>query len=146
EDRMMSWVSVSLAIEILHCVGAGVIAATTAAPPRPCSRRGRIPRARRAPGTVTVPLCSRPNASPFWIMLLLVLGTTDHGIIVMGLRNHNPCVGGSNPSSATNLFNGLASQLCHFLTACQHPVCTRQKKPPSPRSSAPPTPPWTPTL
>jgi len=26
----------------------GVITATTAAPPRPCSRRGRIPRARRA--------------------------------------------------------------------------------------------------
>src|SRR6266480_4830848 len=31
--------------------------------------RGRV-----APGMVTVPLCSRPNASPFWIMLLLVLG------------------------------------------------------------------------
>src|SRR5262245_44984020 len=51
----------------------GVIAATTAAPPRPCGRRGRI-RGRVAPGTVTLPLCSRTNASPFWIMLLLVLG------------------------------------------------------------------------
>src|SRR5215831_13602629 len=42
-DRMTSWVSVSLAIGILHCVGAASFAATTTAPPRPCSRRGRIP-------------------------------------------------------------------------------------------------------
>src|SRR5207247_5013534 len=59
----------------------GVIAATTTAPPRPCSRRGKIPRARRAPGTVAVPLCSRPNASPFSIMLLLVWGRLDNGMI-----------------------------------------------------------------
>src|SRR5262249_13632393 len=44
EDRMTSWVSVSFAIGILHCVGAASFAAaTTAAPPRPCSRRGRVP-------------------------------------------------------------------------------------------------------
>src|SRR5262249_18840396 len=43
-----------------------------------------IPRARRAPGTVTVPLCSRPNASPFWIMLLLSLGVLEHGMIDAG--------------------------------------------------------------
>src|SRR5215831_9029550 len=44
EDRMTSWVSVSLDIGILHCVGAASFAATTTtAPPRRCSRRGRIP-------------------------------------------------------------------------------------------------------
>src|SRR5262249_9246550 len=43
-DRMTSWVSVSVDIGILHCVGAASFAATTAAPPRPYSRRGRIPR------------------------------------------------------------------------------------------------------
>jgi len=49
-------------------------------PPRPCSRRGRIPK-RLAFETVTVRLCSRPNASPFWIMLLLVWGRLDHAIV-----------------------------------------------------------------
>src|SRR6266571_6941903 len=48
EDRMASWVLVSFDIGILHCVGAASFAATTTAPPRPCSRRGRIPRASRA--------------------------------------------------------------------------------------------------
>jgi hypothetical protein len=43
-DRMMSCVSVSLGIGILHCVGAASFAATTTAPPWPFSRRGRIPR------------------------------------------------------------------------------------------------------
>jgi hypothetical protein len=81
-DRMMSWVSVSLAIGILRWVGAASFAATTTAPPLPCSRRGRIPRRALVPGTVTVPLCSRTNASPFWIMLLLVWGGTDHAMIL----------------------------------------------------------------
>src|SRR5262249_47605821 len=40
-----------------------------------------FPRARRAPGMVALPLCSRPNASPFWIMLLLVLGKLDNAMI-----------------------------------------------------------------
>jgi hypothetical protein len=34
-----------------------------------------------APGTVTLPLCSRRNASPFWIMLLLSLDGLEHGMI-----------------------------------------------------------------
>src|SRR5215831_109454 len=42
---------------------------------------GQDPEARRAPGTVTVPLYSRPNASPFLIMLLLVFGKLDNGMI-----------------------------------------------------------------
>jgi hypothetical protein len=41
----------------------------------------RDPEARLMPGTVTVPLRSRTNASPFWIMLLLVLGRLDNGMI-----------------------------------------------------------------
>ena len=42
---------------------------------------GQDPEARLAPGTVTLPLCSRGNASPFWIMLLLVSGRPEHGMI-----------------------------------------------------------------
>ncbi len=41
---------------------------------------GQDPEARLLPGTVTVPLCSRTKASPFWIMLLLVLGRSEHGM------------------------------------------------------------------
>jgi hypothetical protein len=33
------------------------------------------------PGTVTVPLCAQTNASRFWIMLLLVSGRLDNGMI-----------------------------------------------------------------
>ena len=42
---------------------------------------GQDPKARVVPGTVTVPLCSGTNASPFWIMLLLVWGRLDNGMI-----------------------------------------------------------------
>lgn len=41
---------------------------------------GQDPEARPAPVTVTVPLCSRTNASPFWIMLLRFLGRLEHGM------------------------------------------------------------------
>src|SRR5262249_38717372 len=83
EDRMTSWVSVSLAIGILHCVDAASL------PPPPPPHLGHVAggagsRGRGAPGTVTVPLCLRPNASPFWIMLLLSLGVLEHGMIDAG--------------------------------------------------------------
>ena len=42
---------------------------------------GQDPEARQVPGTVTLPLRSRTNASPFWIMLLLVWGRLDNGMI-----------------------------------------------------------------
>ena len=42
---------------------------------------GQNPEALLTPGTVTVPLCLRTNASPFWIMLLLVSGRLDNGMI-----------------------------------------------------------------
>src|SRR5262249_4125016 len=48
-------------------------AATTEAPPRLLSRRGRIPGCVYQPELVTLALCLRAKASPFWIMLLLVL-------------------------------------------------------------------------
>ena len=72
--------SVSLAIGILRCVGA----ASLPPPPQPHlshAAGGAGSRGRVAPGTGRVPLRSRPNASPFWIMLLLVWGRLDHGMI-----------------------------------------------------------------
>jgi hypothetical protein len=42
---------------------------------------GQDPEARLVPATVTLPLCSRTKASPFWIMLLLVWGRSEHGMI-----------------------------------------------------------------
>src|SRR5262249_12526038 len=96
---------VSFAIGILHCVDAASFAATTAAPPRPCSWRGRIPRASR-PETVTLPLCSRTNASPFWIMLLLVLGRPDNGMIrvILDRRRSDvlPCRNAPRPALPRN--------------------------------------------
>jgi hypothetical protein len=44
--------------------------------------------ARFAPGTVTVPLCSHTNASRFWIILLLIWGRLERGVI----RAATPCV------------------------------------------------------
>ena len=51
---------------------AATIAATTEAPPRLSSRRGRIPKRSQRPELATVPLCLCEEASPFWIILLLV--------------------------------------------------------------------------
>jgi hypothetical protein len=42
---------------------------------------GQDPEAHLVPGTVTLPLCSRTNASPFWMMLLLVWGRLDNWMI-----------------------------------------------------------------
>ena len=42
---------------------------------------GQDPELLLAPGTVAVPLRSQPNASSFWIMLLLVSGRLDNGMI-----------------------------------------------------------------
>jgi hypothetical protein len=49
-------------------------AATTEAPPRRRSRRGRIPKRSQHSELDTVPLSLREQASPFWIILLLVSG------------------------------------------------------------------------
>jgi hypothetical protein len=65
-------------IWILHSVSGSKSAATTEAPSRPLSRRGRIPERVHRPELTTVPLCLRWNASPFGIILLLVLGMPEH--------------------------------------------------------------------
>jgi hypothetical protein len=46
------------------------------------------------PGTVTLPLCSRTNASPFWMMLLLVWGGLEHGMIHHRRPRHSNADGG----------------------------------------------------
>jgi hypothetical protein len=51
---------------------AATIAATTEAPPQRRSRRGRIPKRSKHSELDTVPLCPSEEASPFWIILLLV--------------------------------------------------------------------------
>jgi hypothetical protein len=65
-------------IEILRSVKAAS-RRTTEAPPRPSGRRGRISERPRRPELTTLPLQSRPNASPFWIILLLSVGALDGG-------------------------------------------------------------------
>jgi hypothetical protein len=42
---------------------------------------GRIPKRRRRPELDTVPLCLREEASPFWIILLLVWGAPAYSRI-----------------------------------------------------------------
>src|SRR5258708_19494789 len=54
---------------------------TTEAPPRPSGRRGRISERPQRPELTTLPLQSRTNASPFWIMLLLSVGALEYGMI-----------------------------------------------------------------
>src|SRR5260221_13601225 len=53
---------------------------------------GQDPEARLAPGTGTLPLYSRPNASPFWIMLLLVWRRSEHGMIPAAFPHLRDCV------------------------------------------------------
>jgi hypothetical protein len=57
---------------------AATIAATTEAPPQRRSRRGRIPKRSQRPELGIVPLCLCEEASPFWIILLLVEGDSEH--------------------------------------------------------------------
>src|SRR5258708_23565733 len=71
------------AIKILRSVKAAS-RRTTEAPPRPSSRRGRISERPQRPELTTLPLQSWPNASPFWIMLLLSLAVLEHSVISMG--------------------------------------------------------------
>ena len=43
------------------------------------------------PGTVTVPLRSQTNASPFWIILLLVYARSEHGrLLITHGERHSP--------------------------------------------------------
>jgi hypothetical protein len=53
---------------------------------RPWRRRGRISERASRSGLTTLPLQSRPNASPFCIMSLLGFGAFDHGMIGRGRK------------------------------------------------------------
>src|SRR5438445_12385481 len=70
-------------MEILQSVKAAS-RRSTEAPPRPSGRRGRISERPQRPELTTLPLRSRLNASPFWIMLLLSLASLEHSVISMG--------------------------------------------------------------
>jgi hypothetical protein len=66
---------------------AATIVATTEAPPRRRSRRGRIPKRNQRSELDTVPLCLREEASPFWIILLLVSGDPAAALSVRGVTD-----------------------------------------------------------
>jgi hypothetical protein len=66
---------------------AAVIAATTEAPPRRSSRRGRIPERAYRSELNAVPLCLPGKASLFWIILWLVSRQLGHRMI--GLLNEH---------------------------------------------------------
>src|ERR1044071_1056211 len=51
---------------------------TTEAPPRLCSRRGRISECAWHPRMPALPLQTQRNASSFWVMLLLVYGRCNY--------------------------------------------------------------------
>jgi len=63
------------------------------------------------PGTVTVPLCLQTNASPFWIMLLLVSGRLDNGMI----RSWPPDTGVAKMPSTDPIPSVTADQLTRAL-------------------------------
>ena len=76
---------------------------TTEAPQWAYSRRGRIPGRFHRPELATVPLCLRGNASPFWIILLLVWANLEPLTL-------NQRVQGSSPCAPTNRINWLLAK------------------------------------
>jgi hypothetical protein len=64
-----------------HLVAGGVARRHHLSPTVAMRPAGQDPELLRVPGSVTVPLRSQPNASPFRIMLLLVSGRPEHGMI-----------------------------------------------------------------
>jgi hypothetical protein len=73
-------------------------AATTEAPPRSSSRRGRIPERAFRSELARVALWLLRKASPFWIILLLVLTFSEH----LEPLTLNQRVQGSSPCAPTN--------------------------------------------
>src|SRR5262245_1416282 len=81
---------------------------------------GQDSEARSVPGAVTLPLRSRTNASPFWIMLLLVWGRLDNGIILFGWPNEEqarskanavlPCCNGGPLAGGDDFDSRIAPQ------------------------------------
>src|SRR6185437_8562331 len=92
-------------------------AATTEAPSRLLSRRGRIPVRVHRPELTAVLLCWQRNASSFWIILLLVSGRLEHAMI------QGPMIGekkrpsfGSNPGTPARQCG-----LCYRYARIAHP-------------------------
>ena len=75
-----SVVSSSSQQRLLRSVG-GVVVPHHRSPITAICRRGRISERPQHPELTIVPLRSRPNASPFWIMLLLNGAVLDHQMI-----------------------------------------------------------------
>src|SRR5215472_13192723 len=83
-DRMARCVLVSLDIGISPLCWCGVIRRHHHSPASAIQPAGQDPEARLVPGTDTLPLRSPTNASPFWIMLLVVCGSLEHRMISRG--------------------------------------------------------------
>lgn len=65
---------------------------TTEAPPQLSSRRGRISECRGTPRLQALPLQMQRNASPFWIILLLICGECDYRMIRQnGIQRFESC-------------------------------------------------------
>ena len=79
---------------------------------------GQDPEARLVPGAVTLPLRSRTNASPFWIMLLLVWGRLDNGIILFGWPNEEQARSKANAVTASQTKEPFL--LLHRLSGLAH--------------------------
>src|SRR5262249_2060371 len=86
---------------------------TTEAPPRPSSRRGRISERLTRPELTTVPLKSRPDASPFWIMLLLSSTAFEHGMM-----DADRTPGGSGHCSSAGLGPALYAAKYQLMSKC----------------------------
>src|SRR6266540_2598067 len=86
-------------------------AVTAEAPRWRASQRGRIPERSHAASSsrATLPLCSHRNASPFRIILLLIAGPADHGMI-RGHDKQNPVsrLGGRPARPPARLPAGIA--------------------------------------
>jgi hypothetical protein len=100
---------------------AAVIAATTEAPPRRSSRRGRIPERAYRSELNAVPLCLPGKASLFWIILWLVSRQLGHRMI--GLLNEHRF-----PNSMAYIPAGFrlssGSQSVALLSSVANPVAT----------------------
>src|SRR5262245_14532973 len=110
---------------------------TAEAPPRPSSRRGRISERFTHPKLTTVPLKSRPNASPFWIMLLLSSTAFENGMMDadrtreaehqttnLGVRSSN-LFGRARINLKFNELTKQPPQRRKLVNSCKHNVSSR---------------------
>ena len=96
-DSMARCVLVILDIGISPLCWCGVIRRHHHGPASAIQPAGQDPEARLVLGTDTLPLRSPTNASPFWIMLLLVCGSLEHRMISRGRLRRT--FAGSSPTA-----------------------------------------------